>query len=244
MEECTFSQPKTLSKEHGSVQILISDIDDFKDFKKKYELQKQKEVMLCVGGPAAEDQTVLATIIPKIRDKFDDIIYATRDYRESNVNHSAKQSHARHGNALNADKNLTGHSLLINILMRNLFGVNTEDALKPDYLKINVKFTINPKKLRIYFGNELNWLKQEYKKKMGQLTEHDANRIESVLSQKILEVLEKEANLQLSGKSYNREDKNTPSSIHVTFNEKEDQQVAHENEEFKKAGIESKKLTS
>ena len=60
--------------------------------------------MISVGGPAAEDQTVMAAVISKIRERLDDIIYLTRDYKESNVNHSAKQSHARHGNALNADE--------------------------------------------------------------------------------------------------------------------------------------------
>src|SRR5690606_37312450 len=112
-----------------------------------------------------------------------------------------------------------------------------------DYEKIDINFTIDPKMLRIYFGNELNWLKQEYRKKTGKLTEHDINRIESVLSQQILKVLEQETGVLLSGKGKSEKNKNDISSIHITFSEKEDKEVEHENEEFKKVGIESKKLT-
>ncbi len=198
-EKKIFSQPSHSSNEAGSVLVKISDIRDFPNYEQQYEVSKDKNVMLCVGGPAAEDQVVLASIITKIREKLHNIIYATRDYKESNVNHSAKQSHARHGNALNADKNLTGHALLPTLIARSFFGTTLEEALEPDYRKIDVKFTLSLKKLRIYFGNELNWLKQEYKKFRKSLTEHDVNRLESILSQEIMNVVENQADVKISG---------------------------------------------
>ena len=183
-------QPSYIIKETGSIKVLISDINDFPRYKQFYEKQKNKSSMICIGGPAAEDQVLISSIIDQVRVRLDDILYITRDYRESNISHSAKQSHARHGNALNADEALSGHKLIPILLMRKLLGVDLEEVLEPDYTKIDVEFTIDPRKLRIYFGNELNWLKQEFKKMIGDLTEHDINRLESVLSQEILIAIE------------------------------------------------------
>ncbi|MBM5783035.1 MAG: hypothetical protein FJ368_06435, partial [Pelagibacterales bacterium] len=150
------TQPTHSTNETGSIKVKISDIRDFPRPFRDYESKRNQDSMVCVGGPAAEDQVVMASIIPQLREKLNDIVYLTRDYKESNVNHSAKQSHARHGNALNADEELTGHALLPTIIMRQLLGVDVEDTLDSDYRKVDVKFTIDPKKLRIYFGNELN----------------------------------------------------------------------------------------
>ena len=169
------------TKETGSIQVLISDINDFPGYKQQYETQEHKNAMICIGGPAAEDQVVIASIIDQVRARLDDIIYITRDYKESNVNHSAKQSHARHGNALNADESLSGHKLLPILLMRKLIGVGLEDVLESNYIKIDVPFTVDPKKLRIYFGNEINWLKQEYKKRNGELKEQNKIHLLSIL---------------------------------------------------------------
>lgn len=240
-EEKIFSQPYHTTQEAGSINVKISDIRDFAKYTRDYEAEKDRDVMICVGGPSAEDQVVMANVIEKVRERLDDVIYLTRDYKESNVNHSAKQSHARHGSALNSDEELTGHALFPILLMRKILGTNPEDTLDSDYKKIDVKFTIDPKKLRIYFGNELNWLKQEYKKRNGELTEHDINRMEAVLSQEIMNVIEKETKLEISGGVERAIDNS--SSIHVTFTEKNSEEVEHENELFKKAGIESEKLT-
>ncbi len=240
-EEKIFSQPPRSSSEVGSIKVYISDIRDFPEFVRDYEARKQENVMLCVGGPAAEDQSILAGIISGVRERLDEIIYMTRDYKESNVNHSAKQSHARHGNALNADDSLTGHALLSLTLIRKLIGVSPEEVLEPDYKKIDIEFTIDPAKLKIYFGNELNWLKQKYKKLTGQLTEHDINRLESLLSQEILNIVEKETGIKI-GRDAERA-KIDSSSIHVTFTEENTREVIHENEEFKRVGIEAEKLT-
>lgn len=240
-EDKIFSQPTHSTNETGSIKVKISDIRDFPKYTRDFEAEKDKEAMICVGGPAAEDQIVMSKIIAEVRDRLIDVIYLTRDYKESNVNHSAKQSHARHGNALNADETLTGHALLPILVARQLLGTNLEDVLDSDYKKIDVKFTIDPKKLRIYFGNELNYLKQEYKKRIGQLTEHDINRMESVLSQEIMRVIEKESGLEISG-GVERSIENS-ASIHVTFTELNSEEVERENESFKKSGIYPEKLT-
>ncbi len=240
-EDKIFSQPPHSTEEIRSIKVKISDIRDFPKYTRDFEAEKDKETMICVGGPAAEDQVVMSKIIARVRDRLEDVIYLTRDYKESNVNHSAKQSHARHGNALNADETLTGHALLPILIVRQLLGANLEDVLDSDYKKIDVKFTIDPKKLKIYFGNELNWLKQEYKKRNGQLNEHDINRMESVLSQEIMRVVEKESGLDISG-GVERSIKNS-ASIHVTFTEQNSKEVEHENESFQRAGINPEKLT-
>jgi hypothetical protein len=196
-----FAQPQHTSSEIRSIDVLISDIADFTDLRRKYEKEKiatdGRDVMLCIGGPAAENQVVLAGLIPKIRERLNNITYITRDYKEANANHSAMQSHARHGGALNADSNLTGHALLPLILMRNLIGITPEEALDPDYKKIDVPFTIDPTKLRIYFGNEINYWKQKYRESTGKLTEHDINRIESMISQEILKTIEEESGIKI-----------------------------------------------
>ena len=170
-----FAQPQHTSSEIRSIDVLISDIADFTDLRRKYEKEKiatdGRDVMLCIGGPAAENQVVLAGLIP---------------------------THARHGGALNADSNLTGHALLPLILMRNLIGITPEEALDPDYKKIDVPFTIDPTKLRIYFGNEINYWKQKYRESTGKLTEHDINRIESMISQEILKTIEEESGIKIS----------------------------------------------
>ncbi|NBV06560.1 MAG: FAD-binding oxidoreductase [Proteobacteria bacterium] len=240
-EDKIFSQPPHSTQETGSIKVKISDIRDFPKYTRDFEAEKNKEAMICVGGPAAEDQVVMSKIVSGVRERLTDVIYLTRDYKESNVNHSAKQSHARHGNALNADETLTGHALLPILVTRQLLGTDLEEVLDSDYKKIDVKFTIDPKKLRIYFGNELNWLKQEYKKLNGQLTEHDINRMESVLSQEIMRVVEKEAGLEISG-GVERSIEDS-ASIHVTFTEKNSEEVEHENESFKRVGINPEKLT-
>ena len=102
-------------------------------------------------------------------------MYVTRDYKESNVFHSAHQSHARHGTALNADNSLTGHSILPQVLKRFFFKDSIEGILAPDYKKIDVMFRIDSK-LKIYLGNEINWAKEYLKQRMGKITEHDINR--------------------------------------------------------------------
>jgi hypothetical protein len=240
-EKTIFTQPQRKTSEAGSIKVRISDIHDFSKYVRDYESDQDKDSMICIGGPASEDQVVMATIIAKIRDRLSETTYLTRNYQESNVSHSARQSHARHANALNADESLTGHSLLPILMMRKLLGTDLEDVLESDYRKIDVKFDIDPKKLRIYFGNELNWLRQEYKRRKGELTEHDINRMEAVLSQEIMSVIEQEAEISISGGV--KRSVEDSSSVHVTFAERDSEEVKHENELFRKAGIDPQKLT-
>jgi hypothetical protein len=58
---------------------------------------------------------------------------------ETNVLHSANQSHARHGNALNADPILSGRHLLPLVFKRMLFKPTINDVVEPDYIKVDVK---------------------------------------------------------------------------------------------------------
>lgn len=236
------SQPTQDPKETGSIEVVLSDISDFPDFRRIFETNFEKDVMTCVGGPSAEDQVVLASMISEIRDRLDDIVYMARDYKESNANHSAMQSHARHGTALNADRNLTGHALLPVIFMRSLLGITPEESLDPDYKKVDVRPTIDPTKLKIYFGNELNWLRQEYKKLTGHLTEHDINRLESMLSQDIMGIVEKKCDAEISGGVERA--KIDSSSIHVALNRRDAEEARHENEELAKIGIAARELTT
>jgi len=233
-----FHQPPLSTMETGSIKVLISDLSDFPEFKRQHDSKKGEDVMMCVGGPAAEDQIVMASIMENIRTR---LIYVTKDYLESNVNHSAKQSNARHGTTLNADTSLSGHGLLPVLLMRKLIGVTLQDVLEPDYKKVDVEFTIDPAKLKIYFGNELNWLQKRYQKLKGDLTEDDVNRIESVLSQEILIALEEQTGAKISGGlARAREDS---SSIHITFNSRGDKHVAAEHADLQAVGITAEKLS-
>ena len=68
-----FNQPKKLPKECGSMKVLISDISDFPQYKEEYEKHVGENRILCIGGPAAEDQVVLAHIIDGVREKLDTI---------------------------------------------------------------------------------------------------------------------------------------------------------------------------
>jgi hypothetical protein len=238
--EKILKQPSNSFSEVGSIKVKLSAVEDFPQFKSAYEKFKNQNVMFCIGGPAAEDQVVLACIIESLRSKLDGIFYIIRDYVESNIAHSAKQLHARHGNRLSADDELSGHKLAPILFMRKLLGVSLNEVLEPDYKKIDIKFDISPRKLRIYFGNELNWLKQKYRVMMGQLADHDVSRIESVLAQQILITIEEVTGVALSG-GLKRAEKDS-ASIHVNFTKEGDIHTQKEHKEFEKIGIESKKL--
>mgnify|MGYP006946572215 FL=1 len=123
--------------------------------------------IVAIGGPSATDQTLLSCMIPTIKENYD-IHYYCRDYLESNVLHSASQSHARHGNALNADPVLRGLYLLPVVLRRMLFKPTLDEVLEPDYIKVDIKFN-NIKYLREYFKNEINGTIQALKWKLGMM---------------------------------------------------------------------------
>lgn len=96
--------------------------------------------------------------------------------------HSALQSHARHGNALNADPILSGRHLLPLIFKRLIFGVPLEDVVERDFIKIDVKLN-NFAYIIEYVKNEFNGVKQLWLAWRGKFNEHDCNRFESVVSQ-------------------------------------------------------------
>lgn len=96
--------------------------------------------------------------------------------------HSALQSHARHGNALNADPILSGRHLLPLIFKRLFFGVKFNEVVERDFIKIDVKLN-NFAYVIEYVKNEFNGIKQFYLAWRGKFNEHDLNRFESVVSQ-------------------------------------------------------------
>lgn len=98
--------------------------------------------------------------------------------------HCALQSHARHGNALNADPIFSGRNLLPLVFKRLIFGVSLNEVVERDFIKIDVKLN-NFAYLIEYAKNEINGLKQMWLGWRGKFNEHNLNRFESVVSQDI-----------------------------------------------------------
>lgn len=242
-KELLLTKRSNQTNQKGSKKVLISDIRDFDEYYEIYQKNRQenKSALLNVGGPAAEHQTLISSMVDSIRQKLYHRIFLTASYGDSNAWHSAKQSHARHANALNADKSLTGHKLLKIIFLRKLFGEDIAQILEPDYVKIDVDFTLDFKKLQIYFGNEINWLKQRYLEAKGQLTEHDINRIEAKISQDIKDIIKEVTGLDIAGRTGNPQE---TSAIHIALTENEAKNLKHENTQFEKVGIKSEALTN
>jgi hypothetical protein len=119
--------------------------------------------MVAIGGPAAEEQIILAVINSNIKRKFDEIIYITKNYLESNAHHSTKQIHSRNSGALYANDYFAGHRLLQNAIFKRLFPKRS-NILDINYPKIDIKLSFDLKLLRIYFQNEFNWFYQKIRK--------------------------------------------------------------------------------
>lgn len=237
----------------GSVEVVVSKIEGskFEEEYKKYQ-DSAKKTMLCVGGPSAVDQALLASVIPQIAEKTN-VVYVSAGHWYSNLVNSALQVHARHGNALNADDALTGHALLAVLMSREIIGIvnkshETLDAVdNPDYRKIHVKFTLDPEKLAIYLGNEGNWLKQKIVKQFGGKDQHDLNREESVVSAEIMHSLQEVLSESL-GRDFkiiegNRRDNSDTSSIHVALTPAEVMETRIENNHLAAIDIASIELT-
>ena len=113
-----------------------------------YLKNKNQNVMIAAGGPSAEEQVVIAATDKNIKQKFDQIIYLTRNYLESNSHHSTKQMHSRNSSALYANDHFAGHKLLKNSILKNFFPkkYNISDI---NYPKIDIKLTFDPKLLKI-----------------------------------------------------------------------------------------------
>ncbi len=80
--------------------------------------------------------------------------------------HCALQSHARHGNALNADPILSGRHLLPLVFKRLLFGVSFNEVVERDFIKIDVKLNKFAYIVE-YVKNEFNGIFQLYKSWRG-----------------------------------------------------------------------------
>ncbi len=222
--------------ELASIKVEIDSIKNFPDHFESYKRDKEKDVMICVGGPSAEDQALIASLIPQIKNRLDKIIYVTRSYAESNLASSAKQYHIRHANALNANDHLTGRAIIRSVVKRAIFGVTKNEMLSPNFLKIDVSGIFSSRNLPIYLGNELNSIIQKIREFRGKLTEHDINRIGAFLGGEFFEILEKEIGEEISGRKDSK-GINHPSAIHVTFDEKGSCETQKESELLKKINI-------
>lgn len=130
VQENILGCPSNNTNETESLKVNICNINKYPLIKKAYndwKMTGQKRI-IAIGGPSAHDQTLLSMLIPSISGTHDVHFYC-RNYLETNVMHSALQSHARHGNALNADPILSGRHLLPMIFKRLLFGVKLEDVV-------------------------------------------------------------------------------------------------------------------
>lgn len=257
MRKMIIAEKENDSNQKGSVQVLISKIEGSEFEAAHQEHQKLlknggKKKMVCIGGPAAVDQALLATTIPEIAAKTN-VTYVSSGHWYSNLVNSALQVHARHGNALNADDALTGHALLAVLAVRGIinFVDPTAEAIDavndPGYRKIHVKFTLDPEKLAIYLGNEGNWLKQKIIKKVFRKDQHDLNREESVISAEIMHAVQGSLSEKL-GREFkiiegNRRDNPISSSIHVALTEAEVEETKTENKHLAEIGIGSIELS-
>jgi len=235
------SKPTYSTSELSSIKVKLGCIDDYPEFKTIYSKSKNCEVMMCIGGPAAEDQAVIAAMIQEISQKLDKVIYVTRNHFESNVVHSAKQYHIRHANALNADPHLTGRHIMRAVLKRLIFGMKEQEIMDSSFLKIDVNSAITFKTLKIYLGNEINAIKQSMRHLVGKLSEHDINRISAFFGGEFFAIMEDKLGSKISGRKDNA-DLNHSTAIHVTFNEKEGQAAEVENKLLAKINIVSQEL--
>lgn len=243
LKKLILTPPSTSICEKGSIKVIFAPIDRFPECARIYQQKKDQISLLSVGGPAAIDTAVLASLIDTLRTKLSSNTYITRDYFESNVASSASQLHVRHGTALNADPALTGHALLVPFISRAIFGTTLEEIQHPDFRKIDLRLrNLSVDKLRVYAGNEFNWLWQTIRLHLGFMTEHDLNRLESALSQDILHLVEKVSGVQLSSNVH--ADPKDSISIHVDLTVEGRAATEHENKELKeRVGIISAPLT-
>ncbi len=244
LRSLVLSPPSQSTAEEGSVAITFARIEDFPQHRAAYVEARGKKVLLSVGGPAAIDTAVLASLLKELRNQLDGNVYVVRDYGESNIAHSASQLHVRHGTALNADPALMGHALLLPFLVRNLFGASLEEIDDPDFRKVDIRFSsLTPKKLMIYLGNEFNGLKQVIREQLlGSMTEHDLNRMSSALSQDLLHIAETLSGVKLSSTA--NSDPASSISIHLDLTDRGRLATLHENEHLRRTvGLQSTPLT-
>ncbi|CAM4803672.1 unnamed protein product [Rotaria magnacalcarata] len=233
--------PSQSIHEQRSREITLCAIENFPEYLSEYNKCKNEISLVSVGGPAALDTSLIASIDSNMK-TMQQNIYISGPFSESNLAYSALQLHVRHGTALNADRHLTGHALMWPFLVRSIMGCSIEEALHPDFRKIDMKFSsITPEKLNIYLRNEFNWLWQAVRYRFGLMTEHDLNRLESALSQDLLHRIEHVIGVNLSSNA-NRDPKKSI-SIHVDLTQVGSEATRAENRLMKETvGIESEPL--
>ncbi|CAF0846049.1 unnamed protein product [Adineta steineri] len=241
LTELLLTPPSLSTNEQRSRTITFSSIANFPQHVDEYHKNKSQTALLTVGGPAALDTAVIASLMNKI--KLSKIIHISGPFKESNLAHSALQLHVRHGTALNAESELTGHVLLLPFLIRNIKGCSIEDSLHPDFRKIDLKFSsLTPGKLRIYLGNEFNWFYQMIRYRLGLMTEHDLNRLESAFSQDVLHLIERLSKIPLSSNA--DRDPSQSISIHVDLTHIGSEETSANNKLIEKTvGIKSEQLS-
>ena len=241
LTDLILTPPNLSTNEQGSRTIYFSPIEKFPQYIDEYNKLQNETSLVTIGGPAAFDTSLIASLMKTIN--LSQNIHISGPFKESNLAHSALQLHVRHGTALNAEADLTGHALLVPFIIRNTMGTSLEEILKPDFLKIDIKFSsITMKQFRIYLGNELNWVRQMIRHRLGLVTEHDVNRLESAFSQDVLHLLERVSEVEFSSNA--RLDPSDSISIHVDLSYASGEKTTHNNQLIKEtAGIQSHELT-
>ena len=247
LSEMLLTPPSDAVDALGSKPVKFSRLaDQSPAIQEAYRNRAGQVSLLCVGGPASVDCAVLARLIfsGQLSLPLQDIAYLVDDFRDSNLISSAHQLHARHGTALNADAHLTGHALIAHFLWRAAFGTTLAECKDPDFRKIDLPLSsLTPRKLMLYAANEANWLRQAVRQRMGKITEHDLNRMESVLSRETLRVTEKLSGLELSSNA--GRDSMESVAIHVDLTAQGRKETLHEMEELaRRVGIGSQSLSA
>lgn len=241
LTDLILSPPNMSCNEEGSRHIIFAPIKNFPQHLEQYMKLREKQSLVTIGGPAALDTSLIASLMNTT--KLFRNVHISGPFKESNLAYSALQLHVRHGTALNAEADLTGHALLFPFIVRNTLGLSIENILDPDFLKIDIKVSnLTLKKVRIYLGNEINWLSQMIRQRLGLLTEHDLNRFESTFSQDVLHYIENKTQVPFSSNA-NMHPKDSI-SIHVDLTHSSSEKTAENNELIlRTADVESCSLT-
>lgn len=249
LRDLSILSPPNDGDARASLEVLISHIDSapmaYRESYKKFK-ENAETSFVAIGGPAAEAAAVVKMLTAN--DPWQ-VFFFSLLYGKSNAAWSAKQLHNRHGTALNAASNLTGHALLPLILKRNIkkYLANDsetilEEVLQPDYIKIDMDITkLSMHDLVLYLANEIHWAKNRFRKLWGQKTYYDEDRLLSVLSQHIYRDIEEQSGRRVTNLCLATD----PISIHVATMQKELEHVLYENEELKQgSNIESSALSA
>ncbi|CAF2109072.1 unnamed protein product, partial [Rotaria magnacalcarata] len=93
--------PSQSIHEQRSREITLCAIENFPEYLSEYNKCKNEISLVSVGGPAALDTSLIASIDSNMK-TMQQNIYISGPFSESNLAYSALQLHVRHGTALNA----------------------------------------------------------------------------------------------------------------------------------------------